>query len=80
MKLSIVIPTCNRLDKLRSCIHSFTEQTAIDQIAEVVIVDDGSRDGTRRWLARAIHRSFPFPLIGVSQTRRGPAAARNAGV
>jgi glycosyltransferase involved in cell wall biosynthesis len=45
---------------------------------EVVLVDDGSTDGTLEWLAS--HNS-EFPHVrSLSQNHQGPAAARNLGV
>ncbi len=42
----------------------------------MIVVDDGSRDDTRQWLARAGH-----PRVRVvSQAHRGAASARNAGI
>jgi glycosyltransferase involved in cell wall biosynthesis len=43
----------------------------------VVIVDDGSTDGTAAWLEG---QSFPFVHRLISQGNSGPAAARNRGV
>ena len=42
--VSIVIPTCDRREKTRKCVDSLLVQT-IDAI-EVIVVDDGSTDGT----------------------------------
>lgn len=44
---------------------------------EVVVVDDGSTDGTGDWLE---HREWAVPVTVVRQENRGPATARNAGV
>lgn len=44
---------------------------------EVVVVDDGSSDGTGGWLRS---RTFRLPLRVLTQENRGPAAARNTGV
>src|SRR2546428_8400351 len=44
---------------------------------EVVVVDDGSVDGTAEWLAA---QTFLFDCKVLRQTNQGPSAARNAGV
>lgn len=79
MKLSVVIPTFERRDKLRACLESLTAQAGAPAY-EVVVVDDGSKDGTREWLSGASGQAWPFGLRVVLQSHRGPAAARNAGV
>ena len=70
---SVVIPTYNRLDLLKQALASVWAQTFTDY--EVIVVDDGSADGTREWLTRQTRR-----IRTVSQPNRGPGAARNAGV
>ncbi len=49
MKLSILIPTKDRLTLLKEAISSAREQT--HRNIEIVISDDGSSDETRAWLA-----------------------------
>jgi GT2 family glycosyltransferase len=44
---------------------------------EVIVVSDGSTDGTDAFLARAV---TPFRLVVASRANSGPAAARNTGV
>jgi len=77
--ISVVIPTYNRIDALPEVLLALEAQVE-DPAApgfEVVVVDDGSSDGTGDWLAR---RSFRIPARVLSQANQGPAAARNAGV
>jgi glycosyltransferase involved in cell wall biosynthesis len=49
--VSVVLPTFNRLALLREAIASVRAQTCTDW--ELVVVDDGSTDGTREFLAAA---------------------------
>ena len=48
MLVSVVIPTYNRLPILKKCLDSLENQIFFDAINhyEIVIVDDGSTDGT----------------------------------
>lgn len=71
---SVVIPTFNRLDTIAEAIISVTEQAAAD--TEIVVVDDGSTDGTFEQLAP--HISPVFRVI--RQPNAGAAAARNTGI
>ena len=75
-ELSIIIPTHNRLDVLPRVLDAVEAQRDAPA-AELIVVDDGSADGTREWLGR---RAFRLPARVVSQPCRGPAAARNRGI
>jgi glycosyltransferase involved in cell wall biosynthesis len=52
-------------------------QTASPDTFEVVVVDDGSSDGTSDWLRT---QGYSFSLRPLGQVNAGPAVARNAGV
>ncbi len=73
---SVVIPTHDRLDVLPEVLAALDAQAGAPPF-EVVVVDDGSTDGTAEWLAGL---RPGYPLIRLRQPNRGPAAARNAGV
>jgi len=75
---SIVIPTYNRLDGLRRVLAALEGQPGVlEGRAEVVVVDDGSSDGTGDWLQR---RARDLPALKVlGQANAGPARARNRG-
>jgi glycosyltransferase involved in cell wall biosynthesis len=74
MEFSVVIPTYNRLSHLRLTLQSIFGQEYNDY--EVIVVDDGSTDGTDSYL-----RSLVAPkLKWIFQNNRGPAAARNTGI
>jgi glycosyltransferase involved in cell wall biosynthesis len=75
--VTIVVPTFNRRARLQRVLSAL-EQQAIDRSRfEVVVVDDGSSDGTADWLRG---QKFGFALRVIEQANQGPAAARNAGV
>lgn len=71
-----MIPTYNRKPILEKCLLALENQHFTDY--EVVLVDDGSTDGTLQWLA-ANQDLFPH-VRSIAQQHQGPAAARNLGV
>jgi glycosyltransferase involved in cell wall biosynthesis len=78
VEVSVVIPTHNRLEVLVEVLQALEMQEGAPPF-EVVVVDDGSTDGTADWL-RSRAAAFRIPLRPFSQENRGPAAARNTGV
>ena len=82
MFFSVVIPTYNRKPILEKCLRAMEQQRIPVGSAiagyEIVVVDDGSTDGTVDWL-RAYEAEFPHVRL-FEQDHLGPAAARNFGV
>ncbi len=74
--LSIVIPTHNRCASLLRCLGAIGRQADCAALCEVIVVVDGSTDGTAGVLGS---RQWPFPLQTVSQQNLGAGVARNAG-
>jgi glycosyltransferase involved in cell wall biosynthesis len=74
--VSVVMPVFDRADLVTDSLSSVQEQTGI--AAEIIVVDDGSTDGTHDVLRRFARRD---PRIRVLRTpHAGPAAARNSGI
>ncbi len=73
---SVVIPTYNRMDVLPEVLAALEAQESPPSF-EVIVVDDGSSDGTSKWLAS---QSFQISVNVIRQQNLGPAAARNRGV
>lgn len=71
-RFTVIVPTFNRLDLLKETISSIKKQTYNN--FEVIVVDDGSTDGTPAWLVE----NEPHVRL-IQQTHRGPGAARNLG-
>lgn len=74
--LSVVVPVHNVEAYLEDCLRSVAEQTL--EAIEVVLVDDGSTDGSARIAAEFAARDSRFRLI--RQRNAGLSAARNTGV
>ena len=70
--VSVVVPTYNRADIVRGSIDSVLQQTYSN--VEVVVVDDGSSDDTRR-----VVESYGAPVRYLYQPNSGVSAARNLG-
>ncbi len=75
MRVSIILPTYNRADSLPTAIRSVLNQTHTE--FELIVVDDGSTDGTRAVLAS--HRDSRVRILR-HPVNRGVAAARNTGI
>src|SRR5437867_2977202 len=68
---SVIIPTFNRIQLLSRTLESVCRQQFSDY--EVIVVDDGSTDGTREFLEQ-----FTSRLKVIHQSNIGPGPARNA--
>lgn len=73
-KVSVVIPTFNRADTIGDSIKSVLEQTFKD--FEVIVVDDGSTDGTESVVAAFGDSRIKY----IMQDNAGACAARNNGI
>lgn len=74
-RISAIIPAYNRLALLPAAIESIRRQTI--PVQEIIVVDDGSTDGTREWM-RALCRSTSGIRL-IEQDHGGANRARNAG-
>ncbi len=71
--VSVVLPTYNRWPMVSEAVESVLEQSF--KRFELIVVDDGSQDGTLDGLRR-----YGTCLKVISQPRRGVASARNLGL
>jgi glycosyltransferase involved in cell wall biosynthesis len=72
MLVSVIIPTYNRQSQIAAAVESAMAQT--HRNIEIIVVDDGSTDGTAAVLAR-----FGNRIRILRQSNSGPSSARNRG-
>lgn len=72
--VSIIIPSYNHLHYLPRAVSTALDQCYTD--FEVIVVNDGSTDGTREWLDAYVHPK----LRVIHQENAGPADAINTGI
>ena len=75
MRISVVIPTHQRRDLVVGAVLALARQVYVGPF-EVIVVVDGSTDGTEDALRRL---ETPFQLTVLTQSNQGAAAARTAG-
>ena len=73
-RISVVIPTCDRREKTLLCVESLLVQDLGD--FELIVVDDGSRDGTAEALGEI---DDPRLTVLVNERNIGANASRNRG-
>ena len=72
-KISVVIPTLNRINTLQRALDSVINQTY--KPAEIIVVDNGSSDGTLKFLREQ------YPTITIlTENKIGVSSARNKGI
>jgi glycosyltransferase involved in cell wall biosynthesis len=79
MQASIQLCTYNRSALLERVLDACFEQTAGDDLYEVVLVNDGSTDRTREVIERVRARAT-CPFLALEQPNGGLAKARNTGI
>ncbi|MBN2372462.1 glycosyltransferase [bacterium] len=73
VKFSVIVPVYNGEKTLERCLSALKRQTIPRDDYEIILVDDGSTDGTAN-IARSNVDKYLY------QKNQGPAAARNLGV
>ncbi len=76
--ISVIVPAHNCEAYLGKAIASLSAQTIAD--LEIIIIDDGSTDGTARIAAECAERDARIRIISCSAASGKPACARNQGL
>lgn len=77
IEISVVLCSYNRIESLEKVLLSLADQTLPPDQFEVVVVDDGSTDGTSE---RVQALDLPYSLVLRTQANAGLATARNTGI
>lgn len=75
---SVVIPACNYLDDVQRCVNSVLKWCA-NSSPEVIVVDNGSNDGTAEWLER-LRLTYCKVKVVHCDHQLGDAQAKNIGL
>lgn len=78
-KISVVIPTFNRVNILKKCLDSIFKNDLIG-VFEVIIVDDGSNDNTFGEISKYIIKKNLKNIYIYRENNSGPGNARNLGI
>lgn len=76
--VSVIIPTYNRVSTIEKSVRSVMNQTY--QNLEIIVVDDGSTDGTDAVMNSLIKEDSRIRFIANDSGSHGPSQARNYGV
>ncbi len=79
LRISVVMATYNRAETIAITLNHLAEQTLDPASFEVIVVDDGSTDGTEA-VVRAKEPTLPFCLRYVRHPNRGPGYTQNRGI
>ena len=77
---TLVIPAFNAKDTIERCLMTVAEQLSNREEVEVIVVDDGSVDGTADIAEAIIARSGLLHAQVIRQANAGVSVARNSGI
>lgn len=73
LKVSVVVPVLDGAGTIGDTLTALANQVGVPRAMEIIVVDNGSTDGTREIVRR-------YPVCLLSEAKRGAAAARNCGL
>jgi glycosyltransferase involved in cell wall biosynthesis len=72
-RVSVVVPVLDMADTIGACLDALIGQSLAPNAREIIVVDNGSSDGTRDVVAR-------YPVTLLEERAPGAASARNRGL
>lgn len=77
LKVTVLMASHNRKGALTECLEALSRQLVAPGTFEVIVIDDGSKDGTQDLFR---HMQLCVPLRFIEQENTGAASARNRGL
>ncbi len=69
--VSMIVPARNEIDNIAACLVGLTQQAGLAAGSSIIVVDDGSQDGTAAAVEQQIERGCPITLIAAGPLPKG---------
>lgn len=80
INISVVIPMYNSEKTIIGTLDSVKNQTSIEQIMEIIVINDGSTDDSLKIVRKYSEDHKSLPICIVDKENGGVSSARNAGI
>jgi glycosyltransferase involved in cell wall biosynthesis len=77
--VTVVVPVFNRAETISACLDSLLRSAYPEDHLQIVAVDNGSTDASRE-IIQGVVDAHPLRVRLIQEAKRGPSAARNAGI
>ena len=79
-KISVIIPVLNEVENIKKLLHHLIENSSKEHIANIIVVDGGSNDGSQNMVLDTISQ-WPFTLFKIQlvKSKKGRAKQMNYG-
>lgn len=78
--ISIVIPLYNGSKTIEKVLDSIKNQTRLDLVGEIIVVNDGSKDNSEELVLEYAKKNETLPIKVISKENGGVSTARNRGI
>lgn len=78
--VSVIVPAYNEMESIEKTLNSLMALAYPKEKLEIIVVNDGSTDGTQNIVEEFLHRKNQFKIILINQKNSGKATALNNGI